>query len=101
VSPITTLLEAWIAGDVTALEAGRRIDRQRRELEDLDSEAVSALVRLFPPYPADAPDPAVVDLLLHALRMDDEAGDALAQIAPEAAERQALLVDNPARFYRF
>ncbi|MEI7784657.1 MAG: amidohydrolase family protein [Betaproteobacteria bacterium] len=32
---------------------------------------------------------------------DGQLVDALAQIAPEAAERQALLVDNPARFYRF
>jgi len=95
VSPIATLLEAWIAGDVTALEAGRRIDRQRRELEDLDSEAVSALVRLFPPYPADGPDPAVVELLLHALRMDDEAGDALAQIAGRRALLEAVVTLEP------
>jgi hypothetical protein len=95
VSPITTLLEAWIAGDVTALEAGRRIDRQRRELEDLDSEAVSVLVRLFPPYPADAPDPAVVELLLHALRMDDEVGDALAQIAGRRALLEAVVTLEP------
>jgi 2-pyrone-4,6-dicarboxylate lactonase len=32
---------------------------------------------------------------------DGQLVDALAQIAPEAAQRQALLVDNPARFYRF
>lgn len=94
-SPITVLLEAWIAGDVTALEAGRRIDRQRRELEDLDSEAARALVRLFPPYPADAPDPAVVELLLHALRMDDEAGDALAQIAGRRALLEAVVTLAP------
>lgn len=32
---------------------------------------------------------------------DGQLVDALAHIAPGAAERQALLVDNPARFYRF
>ncbi len=32
---------------------------------------------------------------------DGELVDALAQIAPSAAQRQALLVDNPARFYGF
>jgi hypothetical protein len=95
VSPLATLLEAWVAGDVTALEAGRRIDRQRRELEELDSEAVRALIRMFPPYPADAPDPAVVELLLHALRMDDEAGDALAQIAGRRALLEAVVTLEP------
>lgn len=95
VSPLTALLEAWVQGDVTALEAGRRIDRQRRELEALDSEAVRALVRLFPPYPADAPDPAVVELLLHALRMDDETGDALALIAGRRALLEAVVTLEP------
>ena len=95
VSPITVLLEAWIDGDVTALEAGRRIDRQRRELEALDNAAISALIRLLPPYPADAPDPAVVELLLHALRMDDEAGDALALIAGRRALLEAVVTLGP------
>ena len=81
VTPPTALVEAWVAGDATALEVGRRLDRQRRELEDLDSPAADALLRLFPPYPADEPDPAAVYLLLQALAMDDDAGDAIAHIA--------------------
>jgi hypothetical protein len=95
VSPITALLEAWLAGDVTAREAGRRIDRQRRELEDLDSAAARALIRLFPPYPADTPDPAVVELLLHALRLDDETGDALAELAGRRALLEAVVTLDP------
>ncbi len=95
VSPITALLGAWIAGDVTALEVGRRIDRQRRELEDLDSDAARALVRLFPPYPADRPDPAIVELLLRALQMDDETGDALAAIAGRRALLEAVVTLEP------
>lgn len=95
VSPITPLLEAWLAGDVTTLEAGRRIDRQRRELEDLDSTAARALIRLFPPYPADAPEPAVVELLLHALRLDPETGDALAAIAGRRSLLEAVVTLAP------
>ena len=94
-SPITPLLEAWLAGDVTTLEAGRRIDRQRRELEDLDSTAARALIRLFPPYPADAPEPAVVELLLHALRLDPETGDALAAIAGRRSLLEAVVTLAP------
>jgi hypothetical protein len=95
VSPITPLLEAWLAGDVTTLEAGRRIDRQRRELEDLDSTAAHALIRLFPPYPADAPEPAVVELLLHALLLDPETGDALAAIAGRRSLLEAVVTLAP------
>lgn len=87
VTPPTALVEAWLAGDATALEIGRRLDRQRRELELLESAAADALLRLFPPYPADEPDPASVYLLLQALTMDDEAGEAVAHIA----QRRALL----------
>ncbi|MGI9117164.1 MAG: hypothetical protein ACR2JV_05975 [Gaiellales bacterium] len=94
-TPLTALLEVWLAGDVTALEAGRRIDRQRRELEDLDSDAARALVRLFPPYPADAPDPAVVYLLLQALRFDEVTGDALAAIAGRRALLEAVVTLEP------
>ena len=94
-SPITPLLEAWLAGDVTTLEAGRRIDRQRRELEDLDSTAARSLIRLFPPYPADAPEPAVVELLLHALRLDPETGDALAAIAGRRSLLEAVVTLAP------
>jgi 2-pyrone-4,6-dicarboxylate lactonase len=39
---------------------------------------------------------------LHAGPPDDGLlVDLIARIAPDAAQRQALLVDNPLRFYRF
>ena len=95
VAPLTALLDAWLAGDATALEVGRRMDRQRRELEDLDSAAADALLRLFPPYPADEPDQATVYLLQQALAMDDEAGDALAAMAPRRALLEAVVTLRP------
>lgn len=91
VTPVTGLAEAWLDGDVTTLEVGRRLDRQRRELELLESPAADALVRLFPPYPADEPDQATVYLLLLALAMDDEAGDALTHIALRRALLEAVV----------
>ena len=92
---LTALVDAWLAGDATALEVGRRMDRQRRELEDLDSAAADALVRMFPPFPADEPDPAAVGLLRAALEMDDAAGDAVAALAARRALLEAVVVLEP------
>ena len=95
VTPLTGLLEAWLAGDATTLEVGRRMDRQRRELQDLDSVAADALLRLFPPYPAHEPDAAEVYLLQQALAMDDQTGDALAALAQRRALLEAVATLRP------
>ena len=94
-APLSALIEAWLTGDVTTLETGLRIDRQHREFDDLSSAARTALVRLFPPYPGDEPDRAVVHLLVCALATPGFAGDALTALAGRRALLEAVITLEP------
>ncbi len=86
-APLAALVEAWLAGDVTALEAGRRIDLAEREALYAPTPAHDELVRLFPPRPGADPDPAAARLLLRALDLDARAEATVAALA----RRRALL----------
>ena len=94
-APLSALIDAWLAGDVTTLETGRRIDRQHRQLDDLPSPARDALMRLFPPYPGDDPDRAVVGLLVCALSTPGFAGDVLTAVAGRRALLEAVITLEP------
>lgn len=94
-SPLTTLIAAWLEGDVTTLEMGRRLDRQQRAFDYPASLARDTLTRLFPPYPGDEPDPAIVRLLTSALLIEEPAGDALAAIAGRRALLAAVIELDP------
>jgi hypothetical protein len=86
-APLAALVEAWLEGDVTALEAGRRIDLAEREALYAPTPAHDELVRLFPPRPGADPDPAAARLLLRALDLDARAEATVAALA----RRRALL----------
>ncbi len=94
-APLTCLLTAWLAGDVTTLETGRRIDRRYRELDEEAGDAYGALARLFPSYPAPDPDRAVVRLLMQALTLPNPVGDALTAIAVRRALLEAVVELEP------
>lgn len=87
-SSVASLLEAWLAGEVTTLESGRRIERRHARDADLPASALTVLTDLFPPYPASAPDPAAVRLLLRAFLCDEEA---TAEALVAATHRRPLL----------
>jgi hypothetical protein len=86
-APLTAIAEAWLAGDVTALEAGRRIDLMERAALYVPTPAHDALVAMFPPRPGADPDPVSVRLLLHALDLNARAGATVTALA----RRRALL----------
>lgn len=92
---LSALIEAWLAGDVTTLETGRRIDRQHRQLDETPSPARDALMRLFPPYPGNEPDRAVVHLLVCALRTPGFAGDVVTAVASRRALLEAVVTLQP------
>ncbi len=82
VTPLGTLLAAWLAGDVTTLEARRRVERQLRATHPDDLHpAERALARLFEPGEGGEPDRIAALLLLDALALEDDAGEAIAALA--------------------
>lgn len=86
-TPLAAIAEAWLAGDVTALEAGRRIDLLEREALYVPTPAHDELVSLFPTRPGADPDAVTVRLLLRALDLDAREGATLTALA----RRRALL----------
>lgn len=94
-APLSALIEAWLAGDVTTLETGRRIDRQHRQGDDVPSLARDALTLLFPPFPGGEPDRAIVHLLVCALETPGFAGDVLTAVASRRALLEAVITLEP------
>lgn len=92
---LTALLEAWLAGAVTSLETGRRIDRRHARDVDVPASARAALHELFPPYPAPAPDPDAVRLILRALEADEPADEALIAVTHRRPLLEAVLTLDP------
>lgn len=94
-TPLSSLLQAWLDGEVTTLETGRRIDRRHRIDFEESPTTRAVLVDLFPPYRAADPAPAAVRLLMRALTCDDLESDALVAIARRRDLLQAVLVLDP------
>ncbi len=90
-APVTTLVEAWLARDITTLETGRRIHRHDREALGDSTPPQEALRRLFPPFPAKDPDPSAVRLLLEAALLDGEASAAITALADRRDLLEAVL----------
>ncbi len=92
---LTALLEAWLAGAVTTLETGRRIERRHARDVDIPASARTALMEVFPPYPASAPDPDIVRLILRALEADEPADEALIAVTHRRPLLEAVVTLDP------